>query len=267
MSTNSSTVPEPTAAAMGIARGFLVDLDGTLIHGSERIDGAREFLALYGARTIVVSNNSSDTPRTMSLRLERAGLPIDAVRIVLAGALAVETIAALHPSARTLLLGSAALAEHARHAGLAMADDAPDVVIVARDECFDYAALARAANAIHGGAKFYATNPDLTHPGRDGRLVPETGALTAAVAAAVGRTADAVFGKPAPALFAAGLKRLGTAAHETLVIGDNPATDGAGARGMGLGYLEVGERAGRTIADLLAYASEPPGRRLVARIS
>jgi FMN phosphatase YigB (HAD superfamily) len=44
---------------------------------------------------------------------------------------------------------------------------------------------------------------------------------------------------------------LGLRDNEAVMIGDNPATDGVGAGEAGVGYVEVGDRAGRTIADLV----------------
>jgi HAD superfamily hydrolase (TIGR01450 family) len=240
--------PAPGADAF---KGFLVDLDGTLLHGSEPIPGARAFLVRHGARSVVVSNNSAETPAMLAGRLAALGLAVDHRRIVLAGTLTIDTVAAQHPRARALLLGSPALADYAVRVGLTLTSDQAEIVIVARDERFDYVTLAHAANLVRDGARFYATNPDVAHPGEGGRIVPETGALLAALAAAAGRPADAVFGKPGPMIFAAALARLGTAAAETAMIGDNPETDGAGARRLGLSYLEVGARAGRTIAALV----------------
>lgn len=49
--------------------------------------------------------------------------------------------------------------------------------------------------------------------------------------------------KPDPAIFHEGLRRLGTAAHETVYIGDNPAHDVIGAAGAGIRGIWLNRRA------------------------
>ena len=229
-------------AVLRAARGILFDLDGTLIRTDEVIEGAREVLAACGPRAMILSNNSSDTAEGLSRRLARAGLDVAPERIVLAGIEAVRAVAALRPGGRAMVIGTAALVTEARAAGLDVTDERPDVVLVARTPAFDYAALARAANAVRAGAEFVVANPDTSHPGADGRLVPETGALAAAIAAAAGRAPSRVFGKPEPDLFRAALDRLGLSAGEVVMVGDNPDTDGTGALRLGIPHILIGKR-------------------------
>jgi ribonucleotide monophosphatase NagD (HAD superfamily) len=142
---------------------------------------------------------------------------------------------------------------------LTLAEEVVDLVVLARDRRFTYARLARAAEAVRRGASLIATNPDRTHPGPEGAIVPETGALLAALIACVGPIAHRIVGKPEPALFEAGLARLGVAAHEAVMIGDNEETDGLGARRLGLRFVKVeegpGGRAPRLVPLFGDYAS------------
>lgn len=231
---------EEARAVLGAARGILFDLDGTLIRTDEVIDGACEVLAACGPRAVILSNNSSDSADALSLRLAQAGLHVPPERMVLAGIEAVRAVAALRPRGRAMMIASAPLVAHARDLGLQVTDERPEVVLVARTPAFDYAALERAANAVRAGAEFVVANPDTSHPGADGRLVPETGALAAAISAAAGRAPQRVFGKPEPDLFHAALARLGLAASEVVMVGDNPETDGAGARRLGIPHILLG---------------------------
>jgi HAD superfamily hydrolase (TIGR01450 family) len=228
--------------ALRRARGFLVDLDGTLIRTDQAVEGAIEFMRRFGDRSVVLSNNSSDTERDLSRRLSAIGFNIDAPRIVLAGVETIDAVARRWPGARVHMLADPGIVEIACARGLRPVDDAPDVVVVMRTERFDYALLMQAANAVRDGARFVAANPDLAHPGPGGRLVPETGALTAAIAAAAGRGPDLVIGKPAPHLFHRGLSLLGLPPDEVLMIGDNPLTDAAGAAAAGLAHVILDAR-------------------------
>jgi HAD superfamily hydrolase (TIGR01450 family) len=231
------------------ARGLLIDLDGTLIHAEGPLPGAREFLARHGHKAIIISNNSSDSAETLRRRLLAADIDIPASRLVLAGLEAIAVAAARWPGSRVHMCAAAPLRAAAADAGLIVTEERPDLVIIARDERFDYAALRAAANAVNRGAIFIATNPDGAHPGPRRQRIPETGALTAAVAAAAGRQPDLVVGKPDPALFRKALGILGVTAAEAVMIGDNPDTDGRGADAVAMTACIVDEHL--TLAGLL----------------
>lgn len=220
-------------------RGCLVDLDGTLIRGGQALPGARAFLERLEGRFVIVSNDAEHTPLELSRGLKRMGLPGGQRRLVLAGTTALDEIARLQPRARVLMMASKSLMAHARDLGLMPVQARPDIVFLGRDRHFSYERLMLAANAVRGGAELVAANPDLVHPGENGAVVPETGALLAALLACTGQVAHRIIGKPEPALFEAGLRLLGLPKRAVLMVGDNPATDGAGARRFGLRYAEV----------------------------
>jgi HAD superfamily hydrolase (TIGR01450 family) len=221
------------------ARGVLVDLDGTLLTGETLVGGARELLAMVEGRFVIVSNNAEHTPAELAAMLGSLGLDVPADRIVLAGTLALELIARDLPQARVMLLGSPSLHDFAQALGLRVDDDHPEVVVVGRDRRFSYERLRLAANAVRAGAMLVAANPDLTHPGLAGGIVPETGAILAAILACTGPTAHRVVGKPEHTLFLAGLALLGCAPHEAVMIGDNIETDGRGAERLGMPFIRV----------------------------
>ncbi|MFC3124922.1 HAD-IIA family hydrolase [Pseudoroseomonas globiformis] len=221
------------------ARGVLLDLDGTLISGDRALPGAAALVARIGARCAIVSNDAEHTPLQLSRRLAQLGFALPATRILLAGALAVEAVATEHPGGRLLLLASAALQRHARRQGLVPVQEHPDVVLLGRDRRFNYDKLRQAANAVLRGASLVVCNPDRTHPGPGGAVVPETGALLSALLACTGPVPHRMIGKPGPALFLEGVARLGTRREETVMVGDNPATDGVGATRLGIGFVPV----------------------------
>lgn len=254
MSTEPKTLGRSAAngAWLARARHLLVDLDGTLVRQQEVIAGAAELLAHFHDSYAIVSNNSTHTAQSLAQRLRRQGLRVPPARIVLAGELAVRQLAQQHSGARVLLAASPALQRHARAQGCELVQQEADFVLLALDMHFSHARLAVIANELQRGAKLIVTNADLTHPGREGRLVPETGALLAAVVAASGVQPWRVIGKPAPLLFEEGLRRLGAQPENTLVVGDNPLTDAAGAARLGMECLLVGHAPGAVaLAELL----------------
>jgi HAD superfamily hydrolase (TIGR01450 family) len=214
-------------------------------------------LAALEGRFVVVSNDAEHTPAELASLLAGLGLAVPPERLVLAGAVTLDLIAREAPGAAIMLLGSPTLEAYARAAGLCVRSERPDLVVVARDRQFTYAKLALAANAVRCGAKLVLTNPDRTHPGPKGDVVPETGALASAVQACTGPVAHRVIGKPEPALFEAGLAILGVAAGEAVMIGDNPETDGLGAKRAGIAFAPV--QAGRLAPILSALGQACDG--------
>ncbi|MBS7697013.1 MULTISPECIES: HAD family hydrolase [unclassified Chelatococcus] len=219
--------------------GCLVDLDGTLVSGGLPLPGAADFLDAFANRCVIVSNDAEHTPVELARSLRRLRLNVPAERILLAGASALDGVAAERPGARVLMLASRSLMRYARGRGLAPVAERPDFVFLGRDRQFTYERLAIAANAVRSGAKLVVANPDLVHPGVGGRVVPETGALLAALLACTGPVPYRLVGKPQPALFEAGLALLDLPRHLVAMVGDNPATDGEGARRAGLRYVEM----------------------------
>lgn len=225
-------------AAAGAA-GYLVDLDGTLMSGRSALPGAVELVERLAERLVIVSNDAEHTPGQLAARLRAARLPVPAERIVLAGTTALELVASEQPRSKVMLIASIALRRYARCLGLHVTHERPDAVVLARDRSFTYAKLMSAANAVRAGARVVICNPDRTHPGIAGDVVPETGALAAALLACTGPVPHRVIGKPEPALFLKGMALLGIDPHECVVIGDNPDTDGLGAKRQGLRYLRA----------------------------
>lgn len=229
------------------------DLDGCLISGNVVLPGAPALVERLGNRLWILSNNSTDTPGTLSSKLKALGLFVAADRIVLAGTFALETIAARSPGARLAIYGTSVLKEHARALGLCIDDGQPETVLLARDLSFDFFSLERIVSQLSDGAQLIVTNEDLVHPGTDGKPAPETGALLAAVKACLPAVTYECFGKPRLPIYRSLIDRIGVSAEDTLAIGDNPLTDGKGAVDAGIGFVLVGSAgaAHSSVADFL----------------
>jgi HAD superfamily hydrolase (TIGR01450 family) len=221
-------------------QAILCDLDGCLISGETVLPGAAEFVAAYRDRIWIVSNNSTDTPHSLSARLHRLGLEISPDRIFLAGMAAIEHVAQKFAGRSVAIFGTAHLQEAAIDAGLRFDPIAPDVVILARDIAFDYHALTKLISYVRSGAELVVTNTDNWHPGPDGAPVPETGALLAAIVACLPDVAFTTVGKPQGILITQTLSAASCTAAETAFIGDNPRTDGEGAKALGIAFFQVG---------------------------
>ncbi len=233
---------------------ILCDIDGCLLAGETVLAGARELVARFGARLVAVSNNSTDTPHTLGARLARLGLPIPADRIVLAGVTAVDRIAASSPGARLALCGTGHLAAYARTQGLRLVERDADIVLLTRDVDFTYGRLERVVGLLRSGSRLVVANIDATHPAADGGLVPETGALLGAITTCLPGLTYEVVGKPEAPLFDIALGKARVRPDRAILIGDNPATDGAGAHRIGMAFAAIGRGGARDIAELLGTA-------------
>jgi len=108
-------------------------------------------------------------------------------------------------------------------AGITITRDNPDYVIVGETEKYDYAKIIEATLLIQEGARFIATNPDITGPSERGP-VPACGALVAPIEKVTG-VVPYFLGKPNPAMMYWARKNLGAHSASCFMIGDRMDTD------------------------------------------
>ena len=239
----------------GIVRLVIFDLDGVVYRGAEPIPGARELVAWLHEREVLVrfaTNNSMVARAGYVDRLGSMGIRTSVDEIVTSTSATVEHLRRHAPHVRRVLaIGADGMRVELETAGLdvAMAADlarghdggplgtAFDAVVVGLDPTVDYGRLGVAMRAVADGARLVATNADARYPTAVGFL-PGAGSIVAALATATGTTPE-VIGKPEPAMFTAILESTGVPAGETVVVGDNPASDVIGARRAGCAAILV----------------------------
>lgn len=189
----------------------------------------------------MLSNNSTQTPASLAKDLQSRGLYVDPARIILAGTLMIDLLATDRCHPLIALFAAPEMADYALSKGLQLSlDGDADVVALARDTAFTYDKLQRGVALLADGAKFVVSNPDLTHPGPGQVPVPETGSLLKSFHACMPGATPDIIGKPSPVMFETALARFGCTAATTVMIGDNPMTDGLGAERAGIRALLVG---------------------------
>jgi len=151
--------PEAALDHLSRAKAVLCDIDGCLCASNKPLPGAVAFAERLGERLYLVSNNSTHSREEMHLELKSWGLEVPPRRIVLAGVVAVETIAMEHPGCTLFLAGSNALAAMALDAGLHLVEEDAAYALLARDTAFDYARLQALVRVLEGGAGLYVSNP------------------------------------------------------------------------------------------------------------
>jgi phosphoglycolate/pyridoxal phosphate phosphatase family enzyme len=236
-------------------RLVIFDLDGVVYRGSVPVPGAPELVEfLHGRGTAVrfATNNSTSSRRAYVDRLAAMGIRTAVEEIVTSTSATVEHLRRHGPDVRTVLaIGAEGMMTELREAGFELTTAAAavtsdpggtlqrsyDAVIVGLDPAVDYARLSTAMAAVAGGARLIATNADARYPTPAGFL-PGAGAIVAALATATG-VAPEVIGKPAPAMFISILEAAGVAPSESVVVGDNPDADVAGAHRAGCSAILV----------------------------
>jgi NagD protein len=217
------------------ARGFMFDLDGTLVQrsrdGLAALPGAAEVIAAVrrtGRPLVVFTNASHVAPATIARELAEAGLEVRDDEVITPVCSALRHLAARLPDRAVVVLGSEDTRRRMADAGvdvLADGDGAdPGAVFVAHVDEAVLAVLERAARAVQRGAAFLTANYAAAYAGRDGPIFSRGAMVTAAIAKAAGRR-PTVVGKPSRAALREVTARLGVAAASIAVIGDDIGMD------------------------------------------
>jgi len=216
------------------ARGFVLDIDGTLVHrAGEEIHvqpGAREVLERIrasGRSFALFTNGSHATPEAFAAGLRTVGLPV-ADDELLTPLQSVQAYLRTHArDGSVLLFGNPPAREYLAHAGvrlLAHGAAHADVVFVATPEDVDFEALERAARAVLDGARLLAGSYASTYAGANGPIFSRGAMVTAALAKATGAR-PIVVGKPSRAALQTIADRLGAPPETLAVIGDDVTMD------------------------------------------
>lgn len=206
--------------------GYLIDLDGTMYRGSERIDAAAEFVHKLEEKDIpylFVTNNSSKTPEQVARHLNNLDIKAKAENVYTTAMATANYISEIMPEARVFMIGEAGLKEALLEQNIRITDDQPDVVVIGIDRDINYEKLAKACLAVRSGAKFISTNGDIALPTEKG-LMPGNGAITSVISVST-QTEPIFIGKPYSIIMEQALEQLGTSKEETIMVGDNYDTD------------------------------------------
>jgi len=205
---------------------WLMDMDGVLVHEEQAIPGAAEFLAALqaaGRPFLVLTNNSIYTRRDLAARLRASGLEVPEEAIWTSALATATFLQDQRPDGTAFVIGESGLTSALHEAGYTMTERNPDYVVLGETRTYSFERLTRAIRLVAGGARFIATNPDVTGPSMEGPL-PATGAVAALISRATG--AEPYFvGKPNPLMMRSALNALDAHSETTAMIGDRMDTD------------------------------------------
>jgi NagD protein len=235
-------------------RGWLFDLDGTVYVGERLVPGAAELIAglrAAGRRVAFLSNKPLETRADYARKLTRLGIPAEADEVINSSLVLARHLRGLDPGAPVFVIGEAPMLAELRAHGFEVRDDARvRWVVIAFDRTFTYAKLDTALQAVKGGARLIATNPDRTCP-VDGGEIPDCAGMIAAVEAVTDRRVEVIVGKPSPIILDVALAALEVPAAESVIVGDRIETD-----------IMMGKRGGLATVLVLSGVTRPDDPRI-----
>lgn len=230
-------MPDPGPAVLDRlrrVRGFVLDMDGTLVLGDRNnrgirpLPGAVDFVRLLVERELrfcVFTNGTVKTPRQCADALQQAGFPLpdDAV---LTPATTAAQIFRRRGHRRVMVLGGKGITEPLEAAGI---ETLPPLRGTTADAVFagwyrqelTFEALEAACFAVFEGARFYSASQSLFFATAEGRTLGTSRAISAVVRDVTGCTVTVV-GKPALPSLQAAARHLGVPATDLAVVGDDP---------------------------------------------
>jgi NagD protein len=211
---------------MNSVKHFITDMDGVLLKGKQIIPGADRFIARLEElerEYLVLTNNSLYTPRDLAHRLQNIGLEVPTRRIFTSAMATATFLHSQRPDGTAFVIGESGLTQAIHDAGYVITDIDPDYVVLGETEGYNYEIITKAIRLIDSGARFIATNPDVTGPTESG-IVPGCGAMAALIEKATGKSPFYV-GKPNPLMMRSALNYLDVHSEDSAMIGDRMDTD------------------------------------------
>ena len=208
-------------------KGYLIDLDGTIYKGKDRIPAGEAFgheLQRRNLPYLFVTNNTTRTPETVQAMLaEQFNVETPIETIYTATLATVDYLNDKNLGKKVYVIGDVGLKQAIAEAGYVEDTDNPDYVVVGLDWEVDYEKLSIATLAIQKGAHFVGTNPDLNIPTERG-LMPGAGSIITLIEVAT-RVKPVYIGKPNAIIMEKAVEHLGLPHEEVIMVGDNYLTD------------------------------------------
>lgn len=212
-------------------QGYLIDLDGTVYRGKDRIPAGEDFVARLQAKHIpflFLTNNSTQTPEAVCRNLREnhhiQAQPEQVYTPSLATAAWIQAQNNGDASHKSVYaIGELGLKQALLDVGLQLNEVDPDYVVVGLDYDFTYHKAELASLAIQRGAFYIGTNEDTNLPNERGH-VPGAGAVNAMIERSVQHKAFYI-GKPRVPIMQQALAKLGMTKEQVVMVGDNYHTD------------------------------------------
>lgn len=258
----------PIAARLKRVKGFVLDMDGTLVLGDSRnrglraLPGAVQFIAHLRAHRVpfvAFTNGTVRPPAAYMHELAQAGVELDESEIMTPASVAADFLSR-RGVRRVMILGGEGVSAPLAHAGLEIVRppecSGVDAIFVGWFHEFTMRDIEAACEAVWFGAKLYAASLVPFFATANGRTLGTSCAIAGAIERITGCRAKAL-GKPSLEGLRCASKRLGLAPADLAVVGDDPALEPLMARRGG--SFAVGVATG--IAKAEDFAAVPRDKR------
>jgi len=205
-------------------KALLLDIDGVVLQDDRALPGAEALVGWLlgsGHPFLFLTNYSSQTPAELANRLGAVGLAVPPEHIYTSAMATAEFLdKQAGPRRRAYVVGEGALVHALYQAGFTLSETDADFVVLGETRAYNFDMIQRAAQLVRRGARFVATNPDVTGP--QGR--PSCGAFAAPIERMTGR-APFYVGKPSAFMMRAALRHMKAHSEDAWMVGDNMDTD------------------------------------------
>ena len=260
--------PAAVQERLRAARGFVFDLDGTLVltdrHNSAflPLPGAlalTSWLASRGVPFVAFTNGTTKTARGYAQALAEAGFSLDDGS-VLTPAVSAAELFARRGYRHVMALGNDGLAGPLREAGIEVVPPArgrpADAVLAGAYREFSMDALEAACEAVWQGARLFSCSQSVFFATVNGKALGTSRAISAMIRSVTGCRVEVV-GKPSLHALRSAARRIGARPAELAVVGDDPELEVTMARRGGALAVAVGTGVGTASA----FARLPAGRQ------
>jgi NagD protein len=218
------------------ARGFVLDMDGTLVLGNKSnqglnpLPGALDFTKLLNDRGlpfVIFTNGTPRVPAAYAAMLREAGFSLDDEQMMTPSCSAVDVFLR-RKFGRVCVLGGDGMVKPLQEAGIetiqATGKPEADAVFVGWFYDFNMRHLEAACHAVWNGAQLFSASQSLFFATAEGRAIGPSRAICAMIRDLTGARINIV-GKPSQHALRSASRRLGIPAQQLAVVGDDPSLE------------------------------------------
>ncbi|MHA4987378.1 HAD-IIA family hydrolase [Cetobacterium somerae] len=215
-------------------KGYLFDIDGTIVLGDVLIPGAKEKieeLRKCGKKIGFYTNNSSKNPKSYIEKFTKLGIETELKEIITAGGVLADYLKNSCKDKKIFMVGTKDYKNYCKDLEIQIFDENDefdfseiDIVVVTLDSELNYKKLEIACKLLHRNVEYLAANEDLVYPVEDGVFLPDCRAICNIIELCT-KKIPKYFGKPKKAMLDYALRNLNLLKDEVVIVGDRLYTD------------------------------------------
>ncbi len=205
---------------------LMIDLDGTMYHGTKIIEHGNLFLEKLDEMNVeylFLTNNASRTQKQAADHMNAMGYHVLPEQFYTSAMAAADEATRISKKRRAFLIGEKGLEEALEKAGFELVEEDADFVFVGLDRQADYRKYSLALRQLKKGAVLAGTNDDTVLLSEEGVNIGN-GAVVRMMEIASGKKSLKI-GKPSNVILEGALNYTGWKREDVVIVGDNLETD------------------------------------------